>query len=273
MNAAATQNTPVVVLAMDEAIASTVRNALGQVGIASVLWLPGETEQPARPPGLPGMLIMQGGCDVDGVIREGVTRGWLSAGMPVILIAPEALDRDQRREWLQAGAWEIVRLPLDEELFGLQVRNFLRGRSGDAAHPATGAYSREALVKVTEENLSLARRYSRPLAIAAFGLDWGQRRADANAVALLERLAATAHEATRRSDLVGVTARGTLLTLLPDTDRAGAQIFTDRLAPRLEARLREWGVLARVLRGRTMADEKFKGSAEEFLRAAEDAIS
>ena len=278
MNAAPAEARRVVVLALDEPIAAAVQSALGTVGIASTTWEPtsdGGTGRPLVPPSsTPAMLVLQaGGLDLVSLIRTARAQGWLGAAVPIVVVVPDAADREQRLAWLEAGAWEIVRLPLDEELFGLQARNFLLGsEAASRIDPAEEPYARAALVRVTEENLALARRYRRPLAVAAFSLDWGARRGDDEAIALMERLATTAHDAVRGSDLVGVTPRGTLLTLLPDTDPTGARVFTDRLTPRLESRLREWGVLARIISGRLVADTDGAGTAEEFLREAEASL-
>lgn len=264
----------VVVLAPEEAVAASVANALTQTGLQELRWEPEDPSHPGRPPVNPDLLILQtGGVEIGGLIRRGQGEGWLATTVPVVVLAVGPVEREGRRDWLRAGAWEIVRLPLDDELFGLQVRNFLRGRHAPAGFDLEDEpYANAALLRVADENLALARRHERPLCTAAFGLDWGSRRADADALALMERLAVMAHEAVRGSDLVGVTPRGSLVVLLPDTDPDGARVFVDRLKPRLEARLREWGVLARIIHGVAVAETAGDPTAEQVLAAAEKAI-
>ncbi|HUP20683.1 MAG TPA: hypothetical protein VM778_12120 [Gemmatimonadota bacterium] len=265
----------VVVLALDERIASSVLGALDRAGIANLRWEPGDPGAPGRPPVDPDLFILNGeGLNTGVLIRAGHREGWLRASIPVIVLAPSPVARDDRVAWLEAGAWEIVALPLDDELFGLQVRNLLRGYPESIwAHSDDEPYTRRALVRVTEENLALAHRYRRPLCAAAFCLDWGGRRADEEAIALLRRLAVLAHEAVRRSDLVGVTASGTLVVLLPDTDAAGARIFSDRLIPVLEARLRSWGFVGRVIGAQISVEAATSTPPEDFLAAADRSVA
>lgn len=264
----------VLVLALEDPVAASVRSALAQAGLSDYRWDPPDPGEPGRPPVHPDMLILKAdGLDVTRLLRHGQGEGWLGTGVPVVVLATRPVDRDERREWLRAGVWEVVRLPMDDELFGLQVRNFLRGRAAPSEQELEEEpYANNALLRVAEENLALANRHGRPLSAAAFGLDWGSRRADADAVALMQRLAATAHEAVRGSDLVGVTRRGALIVLLPDTDHPGADTFSDRMKPRLEARLRQWGVLARIIVGTAGVDSEDAMSAEDLLAAAEEAI-
>lgn len=275
MTAAAADTVRVVLLAPEDSVAASVRSALEQAGLAQIRWEPADEAAAGRPPVDPDMLILQtDGADIAGLLRRGQGEGWLGTGIPIVVLATRTVNRDERREWLRAGAWEIIRLPLDEELFGLQVRNFLR-----ALHAPSGyaleeePYEDATLLRVAEENLALALRQRRPLCVAAFGLDWGTRRADADALALMERLAVTAHDAVRGSDLVGVTPRGSLLIILPETEMDGARVFIQRVQSRLQSRLREWGVAARVLTGAVPADLDDAPPAADLLASAERSIT
>ena len=265
----------VVVLARDERVAASVQTALGEAPIEKVRWNPADPAAPGSPPVDPDLLIVQAdGVDVAGLLRAGQDEGWLGIRVPVVVLAPRPVERIVRLTWLQAGAWQIARLPLDPEVFQLQIRNLLRGYPAAIwVHAEDEAYARTALLRVTEENLALAQRHGRPLSAAAFCLDWGSRRADEDALAVMRRLSIPAHEAVRGSDLVGVTAQGTLVVLLPDTDAAGARIFTTRLTPLLEARLRGWGFVGRIISAQISAKLDPPTPAEMFLALADQAVA
>lgn len=265
----------VVVLAPDQQVARAVQDVLEKVPVAAVRWEPENRDAPGRPPGDPDLLILQSdGLDIPSLIRAGQEEGWLGVRVPVIVLAPRPLETEDRRAWLEAGAWAIVRLPFDEELLRLQVRNLLRGYPAAIwAHTEDEPYARAALLRVTEENLALASRYQRPLCAAAFCLSWGSRRSDEDALGLMRRLAVPARQAVRGSDLVGVTAQGTLVVLLPDTDVAGARIFAERLVPHLEARLREWGFVGRITTAQISAELDPTTTPEAFLELADRAVA
>ena len=197
----------------------------------------------------PDALLIDGtSVDVAALLERGRNSGWLRPDIPVLVLVETPLARETQLEWLRAGAWELVRLPLDQELVRLQLRNLLRSRAPIASieEASEEPYGRSLLLRVVDECLSLAFRYRRPLTVVATCLDWGKRRADPTAQNVLHDLAGDAQEMVRRSDLVGVTAAGTLVILLPDTDRSGAQVFVDRLEPFLQRQLRERNVLARL---------------------------
>lgn len=288
MKSATVQSLRVVVVAPDERVFASVRDALDGDRVAVARWSPGAIGAPGAgggpgatgatgvrgapgtPPVQPDVLILQGeAVDVPALLGAGERDGWRMATIPVLVLAGSPLEREDRRSWLEAGAWEIVGLPVDPEPLRLQVRNLTRAFGPDEADGvAEKPYARTALVRATGESLALAHRSRRPLSAAGFSLDWGSRRADPDGLAVLHRLAHIADEAARGSDLVGITADGAIVVLLPDTPDAGAAVFTERLAAQLQEGLREWGVLGQILAGHITADLEVPSEPDAFLRAA-----
>lgn len=265
----------VVVLAPDPEVATAVHEVLTAEQVLEVPWRPDRQAEAGRPSVDPDLLILQtDGLDIPALVRRGYDEGWLRLRVPVIVLAPRPVEREDQRAWLAAGAWAIVRLPFDQEIFRLELRNLLRGYpAGIWAHAEDEPYTRDALLRVTEENLALAGRYGRPLSAAAFCLSWGSRRSDQDALTLMRRLAGPAREAVRGSDLVGVTAQGTLVVLLPDTDAAGAAVFAERLVPELERRLRAWGFVGRITSAQVSAKLDPPIAPETFLSLADRAVA
>lgn len=260
----------VVVVALDDRIFASVRDGLEETGLTVLRWDTPGGDAPGQPPVEPDVLILQGeGLDVPALLNAGARDGWRTVTLPILVLAPSRIEGQDRRAWLEAGAWGVIALPLDPELFRLHLLNLLKvlGPS-EALEPGKAPYARDALLSVTGECLALAHRHQRPLSAAAFSLDWGSRRADQEALAIVHRLALSAAESARGSDLVGVTADGALIVLLPDTDAAGAAMFVERLVARMQEEMRGRGVLGQVLAGHVTADPQTPSTPEAFLRAA-----
>jgi nucleotide-binding universal stress UspA family protein len=177
-------------------------------------------------------------------VAEALDRGWVAGTAPLFVLARRLPDRDRYAAWLQSGAWDIVKIPLESVALALRLLNILGAHRSERTRMKPGPrYSLQSLSQAAEEALALARRYDRPLHCVAVGVDW-PNLADADIEPLMERLADATQRLTRRSDLLGVGDLRTLLILLPDTNEAGAGVFVDRLGETLQERLGEWGVAA-----------------------------
>ncbi|MFW5951864.1 MAG: hypothetical protein ACOCVZ_07105 [Gemmatimonadota bacterium] len=196
-------------------------------------------------------------------IAEALAEGWISRSAPVFVVARRLPARERYMAWLEAGAWDILKIPLEGMALALRLRNILRGQHSTETHrPLRRRYDRADLLRVVDETLSLTHRHERDLhcvavAVEAPGSGWPR--------SLLERLADAAHRLVRRSDLIGA-GDGLLFILLPDTDTRGARTFADRLQLFLQDRLDSWGLFGTVRTG--LADGRKHGTGRELLGGA-----
>jgi PleD family two-component response regulator len=197
-------------------------------------------------------------------IAEALRRERIPAAIPVFVLARRLPDRDRYLAWLETGAWDIVKIPLEGLALALRLRNILAGRSAQGAARPARRYTLENLARVADEALALARRYDRPLHCIAVHLD---RPEDAvqSEDALMGRVADVTQRLTRRSDLIGI-GTGTLLVLLPDTHLGGATVFAQRLEETLRERLDRWGCPTRLSTSIITGADRASGA--ELLDAA-----
>lgn len=187
-------------------------------------------------------------------VAEALEKGWVRPTSPLFVVARRLPDRDRYLAWLEAGAWDILKVPLEGVALALRLRNMLMGQLEGQEEDGARRYSLQSLTLAAEEAMALAGRYDRPLHCVGLALDWPDAD-DADVSPLMERVADATQRLTRRSDLIGLGNRRTVLILLPDTDAKGTGTFMDRLAETLEGRLREWGVAA-AIRAETVAAEE-----------------
>lgn len=204
-------------------------------------------------------------------IAEALDRGWVPGTSPLFVLARRLPDRDRYAAWLESGAWDIVKIPLESVALALRLQNILGvQRSERTKIRPVPRYSLQSLAKAAEEALALARRYSRPLHCVGLAVEWPDL-GEADIDPLMERLADATQRLTRRSDLLGVGDPRTLLILLPDTDQAGADVFVGRLREALGERMEEWGVAA-TLRTEILSPTGLE-SGRELLETAMERVA
>ena len=189
-------------------------------------------------------------------LKEARDLGWIRSSQPAYVVAERLPSRQRYIDWLAAGAWDVVKIPLESAALALQLRNILRAQP-DSSDSQERRYSLETLEQVAAETLSLAMRHDRPFQCVAVTLDW--KDPDAGPDGMLDKLAREAEDLVRSSDLIGLGDRSTIIVLLPETDQEGADTFMGRLEEVLEARLREWGVLAGLTTARVSREEVDSG--------------
>jgi DNA-binding response OmpR family regulator len=197
-------------------------------------------------------------------VAEALDRGWIASTAPVFVLARRLPDRDRYVAWLEAGAWDILKIPLEGIALALRLRNMLEGHLSKESASRAQRYSVKSLALAADEALALAHRYERPLHCAALAVDWPEA-GETDLDPLMERLADACQRLTRRSDLIGLGGRRTILLLLPDTNAKGTGIFLDRLKATLEERLMEWEVVATLHTASVDAVEAESG--QELLEA------
>lgn len=238
------------VLTSDEPLWERLSTSLIEAGLP--VRRASDTAVAAAPPRLGALLIDRGTQDVDGIL------GWLreAAGsrptLPLFVLAEDAPPRETYLRWLDRGIWDVIRLPLEEEVLNLRLANILRPVAGggpeDEGRP-TRPYGWAPLIRAVDETLALARRSGRTTSCLALSVrsDPGEPEGVDRRLSL--RVAGVALDWTRRSDLVGTDEEGNVLLFLPDTPAAGAEVLLERLSRSLGDQFDVWGVRC-MLEGR-----------------------
>lgn len=119
--------------------------------------------------------------DMDGVdlVRQLGERRILDPVTPLLMLSTGSAARAERLEALGAGAWEILRHPLDPVEFVLRVDNFLGAKRGAdrlrqeiITDPDTGFYNARGLLRRAREMSADSVRSGQSLACIAVGPDW-----------------------------------------------------------------------------------------------------
>ena len=159
----------------------------------------------------------------------------------VIVTAATTIDRAERLLALDAGAWDVLSLPLEGDMLLLRLRNFLwakqesdRVRQGILVDSQTGTYNRRGLEMLGRELGADAGRAGEPLACVALTLDvvgTGARTSPAGPLSsqLAEYLADLLKQRGRISDVVGRVDEMEFALLLPYTGDQGVQRMFLRL--------------------------------------------
>jgi two-component system, cell cycle response regulator len=190
----------------------------------------------------PDVVFVDGSLsDMEGseVCRQLLAQDLVSGSTALILLTLSPVTREYRIQALEAGAWDVLTLPLDGEELVLRVDRYIRGklesdRLGEQAliDPATGLYSWRGIEQRVREMGAAAERFGRPLACIVFatGLDENGEEpptpVEATAVAALLR------DAIRKSDVLARIGPQDYVVVAPDTSRAGAKTLVERLQRR-----------------------------------------
>jgi PleD family two-component response regulator len=159
--------------------------------------------------------------------------------IPLVILAPEIWDRQEKLAALQAGAWDTCSLPMDGEELFLRVDTWVRSKlQGDVSteqgllDAETGLYNLQGLLRRIAELGASARRHRRPMACVVVSADPPGQPAANNeraAIAAAESLAAILRQAGRASDTIGRLSRTEFVVMAPDTDMHGVRGLINRL--------------------------------------------
>jgi len=226
------------------------------------------------------------GAEVVKRLRE---RPSIGSTTPMLILTTSKLTRSARLETLQAGAWDVLRHPVDSEEFVTLLGNFIRVkqsadrlRDEGLADPATGFYNAQGLLRRAREISADAKRLERAVACVALGGDLSTDE-DVRAGTDLTRdeleLIEALRVVTRESDAVGRLSTGEFVVVAPGADEAGALQLIDRMkrslddAGRDEARRAAVEHLRRRLRGGYYATSVVSpADPEELLLRATQAL-
>jgi two-component system, cell cycle response regulator len=168
--------------------------------------------------------------------RQLLEQDLVSRSAAIILLATTPLSREERIRGLEAGAWDMLTLPLDAEEMMLRVDRYVRGkleadRLRDEAliDPSTGLYSWHGIAQRVRELGAAAERFGRPLACIVFTTapteDAEDEEQTPEAATIAELLRAT----TRKSDVLARIGPREFAVVTPDTTPAGARRLVERL--------------------------------------------
>lgn len=168
-------------------------------------------------------------------------RGLVRLNTPLILLAPEELARHDQLEALRAGAWGILRPPLDAEQILLRVGTFVaaKNQSDEALEaslmdPVMGCYNLNGLLRRSEELAADASRHRRALACIVVGLSRRGPGPTATDEKPLRTMAGILRETIRVSDALACLADGEFVVVAPGTDAEGAHRLAERLLTALD---------------------------------------
>jgi PleD family two-component response regulator len=166
----------------------------------------------------------------------------IGLGTPIVIVtAATTIDRAKRLLALDAGAWDVLSLPLEGDILLLRLRNFLsakqesdRIRHGILVDAQTGTYNRRGLEMLGRELGADVGRAGEPMACVALTLDVVGSSARASTAKpvpaqLAEYLADLLKQRGRVSDVVGRLDEDEFALLLPYTGEQGVQRMFLRL--------------------------------------------
>ncbi len=155
--------------------------------------------------------------------------------VPLVAVTSSSHGRpDPEAAILEAGAWSVLREPIDPLLIALRLERLLEvgrliraGRDADGVDDATGVYSLAGLLRALDSLEALADRQGAPLTCAVLG---PTHRGEGE---VLERQRANTAEMcrthVRRSDVCGWLGPGELVVVAFDTPVEGARELVLRL--------------------------------------------
>lgn len=176
---------------------------------------------------LPGL----GGIGVCRALHEDAN---VRATTPVLITATETTGRADRIASYRAGAWEVLRFPVDAEELTLRLRALLqakfaadRVRQMNLVDEMTGLYNLRGMLRRTRELAADAYRRRRALACVALGpatTDGHPQEpaAEWDRTTSVSRLARIFDGARRAADVLGRIGPNELLVVAPATNAAGA---------------------------------------------------
>jgi PleD family two-component response regulator len=240
----------------------------------------------------PDLIILD--QDLEGLDALSVCRTLSDAGAcpttPIVIVtAIAAPERAERLRALDAGAWDIISLPLEGDTLVLRLRNFLvakrasdRLRPGILVDARTGLYNRRGFELRCREVSGTVQRAKDALACAVLTLEVSAAGTDVAAPqppAVDQRadyVAGLLRQHGRVSDVSGRLDDYEFALLLPSTREPGVRCLLERLQSSIAAAPPVWsgGQSTRLRAGYALADlsgpgENAIGLIERASRALE----
>lgn len=181
--------------------------------------------------------------DMDGidVVRALRTGEILDPVAPLLMMSGSAVGRAERLEALGAGAWDILRHPLDPGELILRLENLIRAkhdadrlRKEIMTDLGTGLYNVRGVLRRAREMGAGSVRYGHPMACIAVGPAWSAEDGDpdargASASAPNDLLSSAVQSAVREYDAVGRMGPCEFVIVASGLDQTGAVRLADRI--------------------------------------------
>lgn len=230
----------------------SIESILGPHGYAVLRAYNGKEVMERAQAGQPDVVILdlrlpdQDGRAVCRALRE---QRIVSPATPILMISSGHPAKADRLKALQAGAWEVLSLPLDAEEFLLKLSAFVHAKTeSDALREeglvdrSTGFYSVRGLARRAREVGAEAFRRKTALACVVIGVDpvdaaGVEGGGDSSALAEALEMVGQAFQSTARSsDVIGRLGRSEFAVIAPATDAEGAMRLAERLAEAVASR-------------------------------------
>lgn len=202
---------------------------------------------------------------------------------PRILISTSPISQAERLDALEAGAWDIIRPPLDSQDLTLRFRTWTRAkRDADEARerglvdPLTGLYNFNGLLRRIDEVVSDASRNERYISLVMLGPPSPEDAGLADALPddRARDLGRNLMSAARLSDAIGRVGEGEFVVIAPGTDPNGASRLAERMleaAGGSKVRLRAGVYTTRRTKKEPVASLDLLSRATAALRQAQTA--
>jgi len=157
---------------------------------------------------------------------------------PRILVSTSPISQAERLDALAAGAWDIVRPPLDSQELTLRFGTWARAkRDADEARerglvdPLTGLYNFNGLLRRIDEVVSDASRNERYISLVMLGPPTADETRVVEALPddRARELGRTLTGTARLSDAIGRVGEGEFVVIAPGTDPGGANRLAERM--------------------------------------------
>jgi len=172
-------------------------------------------------------------------------------GTPILVLTSAPLGRSERLEAVQAGAWDILRPPLDPEELVLKVTTFVaakleadQAREESLCDPQTGLYNVRGILRRLDEVAADAARNHRSMTCVVVGLQGDDprsgNRSDAppgDPTEPARTVARILSSSTRLSDTVGRLGVCDYVVISSGADERGALRLAQRVTDALRVGL------------------------------------
>lgn len=188
--------------------------------------------------------------DLDGidVVRQLRDQRILDPVTPLLMMSSNGVGRAERLEALGAGAWDILRHPLDPAELILRLETLVQAkheadrlRREIITDLGTGLYNIRGVLRRAREMGADSLRFGRPMACIAVGPVWAGNDpslpvtpAEPTLADLLPGAAHAIRATVRESDAVGQMGPSEFVIVAPGLDQLGAARLADRILANME---------------------------------------
>jgi GGDEF domain-containing protein len=181
------------------------------------------------------------GVTVDVVELAHRIRFATNAATPIVITSTAVATGAERIVAHGAGAWDIIHLPIDPELFVVKINSYVRAkREFDRVKDSSlrdvihDVYSLRGITHRFREFWALAARMGRPLACIAVSAEFDADIGIGSEALKLQQsateyIAAVCRRVSRTSDVIGRISKTELAIIAATTSRTGAEQYVQRL--------------------------------------------